>query len=99
MSMIKGKRFHFEGEDSQGGAVFSECSKDGEPVVVRAERVESGKPLRYAQNLVQIKQTEDGEHYEMEEVIGEPGGKGPAMVSSKDYRAGWERTFGNNGVN
>lgn len=100
MSKVKGKKFHHAGADGTDASVFTECVKDGsEPVIVRVERATPGKPLRLGESIVQIKSVDD-EHYEMEEVTAaERSGKGPAMVSSKGYRAGWERTFGSNGIN
>jgi hypothetical protein len=102
--MLKGKKFHFEGSDANGGSVFSECMT-GKPLedgatVVRVERAKPGAPVPLGQSICHVKPVEgDDEHVEIEEVETTSRGRGPAMVSSKEYRSGWDRVFGSNFVN
>lgn len=102
--MLKGKRFHYDGSDAAGGSVFSECMDD-KPIeegatIVRVERAKPGTPVPLGKRMCHVKPIEgDDEHVQIEEVETTTHGRGPAMVSSKEYRAGWDRVFGSNGVN
>lgn len=101
--MLKGKRFHFEGESNHGGAVFSECMEDkssgDDGVVVRVERARPGEPVPLGQRLCHVLPVDD-RHVEIEEIeVSSRPGHGPAMVTSDKYRQGWDRVFGANGVN
>lgn len=98
MADLKGKRFHFDGVDGTD-LHFSECDptkNEDELVVVRAERAQPGVPLRMGEHIGTFVETDDG-HYEIEEVSEHR--NGPAKVSNRAYRRGWEETFGKNGVN
>jgi hypothetical protein len=102
--MLKGKRFHHTGSDASGGSVFSECMT-GKPLddgatIVRVEKAKPGMPVPLGKGICHVKPIEgDDEHVEIEEVEVTPNRRGPAMVSSKEYRSGWDRVFGSNGIN
>lgn len=101
--MLKGKRFHFEGQTNHGGAVFSECMEEkasgDDGVVVRVERARPGEPVPYGQQICHVLPV-DERHVEIEEIEASScQGHGPAMVTSDRYRQGRERVFGANGVN
>lgn len=102
--MLKGKKFHYRGSDEAGGSVFSECMDNkalgDDMTVVRVERAKPGVPVPLGKGVCHVLPIEgDDEHVQIEEVAPASSGRGPAMVSSKDYRQGWDRVFGSNGVN
>lgn len=102
---IKGKKFHYEGEDASGSVFLSECTDDDRKVVVRLDKPKSGAPIPMGRELCRVKPDDSG-HFEIDESLAGPlfednssGGGGPAMVATNEYRDGWDRTFGSKGVN
>lgn len=98
---IKGRKFHYEGEDESGSVFLSECTDRDEKVVVRLDKPRSGMPIM-GREMCRIKPDSSG-HFSVDEVdlsgdniVDDSPNGGPAMVSSDAYRSGWERTFGPN---
>lgn len=96
---LKGKKFHYEGEDANGSVFLSECTDDDKRVVVRLDKAKSGVPIKMGSELCQVRPDDSG-HFEIREsvfsdrVAVEDASAGPSMVSTDEYRTGWERTFG-----
>ena len=101
---LKGKKFHYQGEDDNGSVFLSECTDGDEAAVVRLDRPKSGVPIKLGAELCQVRPDKTG-HLEIVDSLGEGSVKyesvsdGPPMVASDAYRSGWDRTFGSNGVN
>jgi hypothetical protein len=105
-SKVKGKKFHFSGNDETGRGVFIECDKTKkaeELTVVTAENMKPGEPVPLGYRVANFKDV-DGQHVvinDLEDEAAEAGvsGGGPPMVASTAFREGWARTFGSKGVN
>lgn len=98
---MKGRCYHLTAAWHDGTAEFEECPRDiGEtaPQIVLATPAVAGKAVPPGCRLVSMRPQADGKHFVREDLDGGER-RGPAVMNAKAFRAGWERTFGRNGVN
>ena len=102
-SKVSGKKFHFTGNQEDGSAVFVECDKakpSDELLVVTAEKLEPGVPVRAGSRIANFQPMSDG-HVTVTDLLDEVESSrgGPPKVATTAFRSGWDRTFGAKGVN
>lgn len=96
---LKGRKFHYEGQDASGSVYMTECTDDEKVVTVRLDKPTSGVPIKLGQEMCQVRPDDSG-HFRIDDALvsddGDGDADGPAMVNSDAYRSGWDRTFGPN---
>jgi hypothetical protein len=97
---LKGRKFHYDGEDESGSVYMSECTDNDKVVRVRLDKPTSGVPIKLGQEMCQVRPDSSG-HFSINDALAEDaddsdGDGGPVMVNSDLFRSGWDRIFGPN---
>lgn len=88
---IKGRKFHYEGQDASGSVFLSECTDDEKRVVVRLDKPKSGVPLKMGQEMCQVRPDGSG-HFEVNETLFS--GLGGNSIAVDDFTDGDDSSSG-----